>query len=393
MDFNKTPRANRVHIAFFGKTNAGKSSLINAIANQEVSIVSEQKGTTTDPVYKSMELKGVGAVELIDTAGYGDDTSLGEKRREKTQKIMSKTDIAVIVAVELYKYELTLIEELKNICNNTILVINKIDNPNFDKKNYENTKEMTGLDPLFVSAKTKDGVNTLLDKIISICDQKDESITGHLVKDSDTVMLVMPQDIQAPKGRLILPQVQTIRDLLENKCTVICTTKDRFVHSLSVLKNPPDLIITDSQIFSYVYGNKPAKSELTSFSVLFSRYKGDIGVFVKGAKKIASLKDGDKVLIAEACTHKPLDGDIARIKLPKLLARTTGKELNIKVVSGDDFPDDLSEYSLVIHCGACMFNKKHVLTRISKCEVQDVPITNYGIAIAYMNDILDKIKL
>lgn len=253
--------------------------------------------------------------------------------------------------------------------------------------------QLTSKDTLFVSVKDNKGIENLINTLKIISKFKDEaSICSHLVKKDDTVLLVMPQDIQAPKGRLILPQVQTIRDLLENKCTVICTTDDRFEKSLAVLKESPNLIITDSQVFPKIYQLKPNKSKLTSFSVLFSRYKGDVDEFVKGASFIDLLKDNDKILIAEACTHNPQDGDIAREKLPMMLRKKTGKNLDIEVVSGNNFPKNLESYSLIIHCGACMFNKKYVLNRIDLAKSSQIPITNYGIAIAYMTEILDKIE-
>ena len=398
MNMNQTPNSERIHISFFGKTNVGKSSLINKITNQEVSIVSTVRGTTTDPVQKSMEIHGIGASLIIDTAGFDDDSELGEKRIEKTLQILNKTDIAVIVTtpdniISDFSKELDWIEkfEEKNIAY--LIVVNKIDLSKDIDKVKKKVSQLTSKDTLFVSVKDNKGIENLINTLKIISKFKDEaSICSHLVKKDDTVLLVMPQDIQAPKGRLILPQVQTIRDLLENKCTVICTTDDRFEKSLAVLKESPNLIITDSQVFPKIYQLKPNKSKLTSFSVLFSRYKGDVDEFVKGASFIDLLKDNDKVLIAEACTHNPQDGDIAREKLPMMLRKKTGKKLNIEVASGNNFPDNLQSYSLIIHCGACMFNKKYVLNRIDLAKSSQIPITNYGIAIAYMTEILDKIE-
>lgn len=398
MNMNQTPNSERIHISFFGKTNVGKSSLINKITNQEVSIVSNVRGTTTDPVQKSMEIHGIGASLIIDTAGFDDGSELGEKRIEKTLQILNKTDIAVIVTtpdniISDFSKELDWIEnfEEKNIAY--IIVVNKIDLSKDIYKVKKKVSQLTSKDALFVSVKDNKGIENLINTLKIICKFKDEaSICSHLVKKDDTVLLVMPQDIQAPKGRLILPQVQTIRDLLENKCTVICTTDDRFEKSLAVLKESPNLIITDSQVFPKIYQLKPNKSKLTSFSVLFSRYKGDVDEFVKGASFIDLLKDNDKILIAEACTHNPQDGDIAREKLPMMLRKKTGKNLDIEVVSGNNFPKNLESYSLIIHCGACMFNKKYVLNRIDLAKSSQIPITNYGIAIAYMTEILDKIE-
>lgn len=394
MSLKQTPIGERIHISFFGKTNSGKSSIINSLTNQEISIVSDIKGTTTDPVLKSMEIIGVGACVLIDTAGFDDDSELGIKRIEKTKQILQKSDIAVVIfSDENIEEETKWILDIKSKNIPLILVLNKIDTI----KNYEHLQkkieEKLNQEILCVSAKDKTNINKILDSIKEISEKIElDSICGHLVKDNDTVLLVMPQDIQAPKGRLILPQVQTIRDLLELKCIVICTTTDKFSDAINKLKNPPNLIIVDSQIFGKIYPLKPKDSLLTSFSVLFSRYKGDINEFIIGANAIDNLKDNDYILIAEACTHNPQDGDIARVKLPNMLKKKTGKELKIDICSGNNFPKNLSKYSLIIHCGACMFNKKYVLNRIDSVKKNKVPITNYGIAIAHMLDILDKIE-
>ena len=398
MNMNQTPQGERVHIAFFGKTNVGKSSLINKIVNQEISIVSEISGTTTDPVKKAMEIHGIGAALIIDTAGFDDDSELGEKRMEKTSHILNKTDIAVIITtpddiISDFSKELTWIEKIKEKNIPYLMVINKIDLSKDMDILKKRAIELTSKEAILVSVKENIGIEDLITSLEIICKFKDEdSICSHLVKKDDVVLLVMPQDTQAPKGRLILPQVQTIRDLLDNKCTVICTTDERFEKSLNILKNSPNLIITDSQVFAKIYPLKPKESKLTSFSVLFSRYKGDVDEFVRGAAFIDLLKDNDKVLIAEACTHNPQDGDIARVKLPMLLRKKTGKNLNIDVVSGNNFPGKLEDYSLIIHCGACMFNKKYVLNRIDSAKSSQIPITNYGIAIAYITGILDKIE-
>ena len=398
MNMNQTPQGERVHIAFFGKTNVGKYSLINKIVNQEISIVSEINGTTTDPVKKAMEIHGIGAALIIDTAGFDDDSELGEKRMEKTSHILNKTDIAVIVTtpddiISDFSKELTWIEKIKEKNIPYLMVINKIDLSKDMDILKKRAIELTSKEAILVSVKENIGIEDLITSLEIICKFKDEdSICSHLVKKDDVVLLVMPQDTQAPKGRLILPQVQTIRDLLDNECTVICTTDERFEKSLSILKNSPNLIITDSQVFAKIYPLKPKESKLTSFSVLFSRYKGDVDEFVRGAGFIDLLKDNDKVLIAEACTHNPQDGDIARVKLPMLLRKKTGKNLDIDVVSGNNFPSKLEDYSLIIHCGACMFNKKYVLNRIESAKSSQIPITNYGIAIAYITGILDKIE-
>lgn len=391
MSLNETPRGERIHICFLGKTNVGKSSLINAMTKQNISIVSDVKGTTTDPVLKSIEINGVGASVLIDTAGFDDKSELAAQRIQKTKEILQKTDVAIMLfADDEISLEQKWIEQIKSKNIPVIYVLNKIDKIEKDVKNKLEKK--LGEKVICVSSKENKNIDEILLSIKTVSYIEDESICGHIVNYDDVVLLVMPQDIQAPKGRLILPQVQTIRDLLEQKCTVVCTTTDKYENALNSLKNPPNLIIVDSQIFATIYPKKPKESKLTSFSVLFSRYKGDIDEFISGANAIEHLKDGDKVLIAEACTHNAQDGDIARVKLPMLLQKKTGKNLDISVYTGSNYPQNLSEYSLIIHCGACMFNKKYVLSRIDLAKQKNIPITNYGIAIAYMNGILNKIE-
>lgn len=392
---NHTPRGNRIHIGLFGRTNTGKSSIINALADQEVALVSAEKGTTTDPVYKAMEIHPLGPCVLMDTPGFDDDSLLGEQRIRQTKKILAKTDIAILLFtddnIEKERQWIALFEE-ENIP--FLAVINKIDLHKDSSFLKETIKAQTDLDAILVSATQKIGLDTVRRALTDlVLPEKDPSICGHLVSPEDVVILVMPQDIQAPKGRLILPQVQTIRDLLDNHCLVLSVTIDQFPLSLAKLKEPPTLIITDSQVFADVYAIKPPESILTSFSVLFSRYKGDISIFVEGAHALNTLKATDRVLIAEACSHNPLDGDIGRIKLPALLRQKIHPTINIDVVSGNNFPEDLSPYALVIHCGSCMFNRKHVLSRIRQATSQGIPITNYGMAIAHMNGILDKIAI
>ena len=388
-----TPNANRIHIAFFGKTNVGKSSLINAIANQTISLVSKEKGTTTDPVKKAIEIHPVGPCLLIDTAGFDDDSILGNERVELTKQVVAQTDIAVLLfgdnSFEKEREWINYLEE-KNIP--IIFVINKSDIVDSKKIAIEIEKEFKKK-PICVSALNKENLDILLNKIqvISKDLEKEESICAHLVKPLDTVLLVMPQDIQAPKGRLILPQVQTIRDLLDNKCVVISTTFEQFDKALESLTKAPNLIITDSQLFAKVFPKKPKESLLTSFSVLFSKYKGDIEEFIRGSQILDFLDENSKVLIAEACAHKPLKEDIGRVKLPRLLRKKIHPDLKIDIVSGNDFPKDLSEYDVIIHCGACMFNKKHVMSRVEQAINQKIPITNYGIAIAKLNGILEYI--
>lgn len=388
-----TPNANRIHIAFFGKTNSGKSSLINAIAGHEVSIVSPISGTTTDPIQKAIEIHPIGACTLIDTAGFGDHSPLGTERLKRTESIIQKTDIAVILFCEEDTEEekkwLELLQQ-KNIP--IIPVINKADIIDSEKLKGEIKQEMH-LEPVVLSALKKQNLKEFFERLSTIAIQLEEetSICTHLVNQNDHVLLVMPQDIQAPKGRLILPQVQTIRDLLENRCVVTCVTLEQLPFALDSLKQPPALIITDSQLFFEVYRQKPEQSSLTSFSVLFSRYKGDIEVFLKGAEILEVLSENAKILIAEACSHKPLQEDIGRVKLPRLLRKKFGENLSIDICSGNDFPEYLTDYDLIIHCGACMFNRSHVLSRIALAKERNIPITNYGIAIAKLSGILDKV--
>lgn len=386
-----TPNANRLHIAFFGKCNSGKSSLINAIANQPAALVSETAGTTTDPVLKAIEINPLGACALIDTAGIDDTSKLGEMRIEASKKIIPRTDIAVMVfSDDNFQHEKKWLELIGK--TPVIAVVNKSDIVNAPEIAAK-IKDELKLDAVIVSAAQKNGIDDLKAALSRAVpeDFEQPGITGHLCGEDDVVMLVMPQDIQAPKGRLILPQVQTIRDLLDNKCVVISVTTDKIDNALSALKQPPKLIITDSQVFDVVYEKKPSQSALTSFSALFARYKGDIDEYVKGAQKIPQLTENDTVLIAEACSHMPLDGDIGRIKLPKMLRAAVGEGLKIENTAGVDFPKDLSKYALVIHCGGCMFNRKYILSRINAAKAQGVPVTNYGIAIAKLKGILEKI--
>ncbi|MBC8585137.1 [FeFe] hydrogenase H-cluster maturation GTPase HydF [Youxingia wuxianensis] len=395
MRLDSTPRANRLHIGLFGKRNSGKSSLINAITNQQISLISDVAGTTTDPVYKSMEIHGIGPCVLIDTAGFDDEGSLGRLRVEQTKKALQRTDVAVVVFCDTeFSLEKEWIAELRKRKTPIVAVINKGDIlTNIQQIKTAVEKEFS-LSPLVVSAKQRIGVEEIISAIIRAIpeDYESDTIAGYLVKPGDVVLLVMPQDIQAPKGRLILPQVQTIRDLLDHQCLVMSVTAEQLEGALAALKKAPELIITDSQVFKTVYEHKPSESLLTSFSVLFANYKGDIREFVKGASAIDTLTQDSHVLISEACTHAPLEEDIGRVKLPKMLRNKVGQCLSIDLVSGPDFPSDLSPYDLIIHCGACMFNRKYVLSRIEQAKNQRVPITNYGVAIAKLTGILEKIS-
>ena len=394
MSLQDTPRANRIHIGLFGKRNSGKSSLINALTGQEVAVVSEYAGTTTDPVYKSMEIHGIGPCVFIDTAGLDDEGELGELRVRQTLRAMDRTDIALLVCtdadVSREKQWKDMLAE-KNIP--VIVLLNKSDlleDPLATARAIEQQLQQV---PLIVSAAHKSNIEDIRRALIGKLPDETMStgITGRLVKENDVVLLVMPQDIQAPKGRLILPQVQTLRELLDRKCIVSCCTTDKLQATLGALAQPPALIITDSQVFKTVYEQKPPESRLTSFSVLFAQYKGDIDYYLEGANAIDRLTEQSRVLIAEACTHAPLTEDIGRVKIPAMLRKRFGQGLTIDIVSGADFPEDLTPYQLVIHCGACMFNRKYVLQRIAQAHKQQVPMTNYGVTIAYVQGILDKI--
>ena len=394
MTLQNTPSANRLHIALFGRRNSGKSSLINALTGQDAALVSAIPGTTTDPVSKAIELHGIGPCVLIDTPGFDDEGTLGEMRIERTLKVIERTDIALFLCEEKdLQAEREWMQQLKAKNIPVILILNKADireNVSSIVAHIENELQQK---PLVVSAQKAKGLEDIRLAILEKLPQDFEqpSITGDLVKENDLVLLVMPQDIQAPKGRLILPQVQTMRELLDKKCLIMSCTTDKLPQTLQALAYPPKLIITDSQVFKTVYEQKPAESMLTSFSVLMAGYKGDIRQFIEGASAIDRLTESSRVLIAEACAHAPMTEDIGRVKIPHLLRKKIGEGLHIDMVSGSDFPKDLSSYDLIIHCGACMFNRKHVMNRLENASTQQVPMTNYGITLAHLMGILDKI--
>ena len=413
---NDTPSANRLHIGVFGKTNSGKSTLINAFTGQEVSIASDIAGTTTDPVYKAMEIHPLGACTIIDTAGFDDASELGAKRVEKTKLAAEKTDVAVIVFAAYGIDKKEEVDQLQETDSKTmekhfaqelkwyhffkekntpvLLIINKADLGDAKVLQEFLVKE-TNEHPLVVSAAKNEGIDRIKEALARKVPENfgERLITGTLVGEEDLVMLVMPQDIQAPKGRLILPQVQTTRELLDKKCLIMSVTTDKFVAAVKQLVQPPKLIITDSQVFSYVYENKPKESMLTSFSVLFAAYKGDLPYYVEGAKQIDSLTEQSRVLIAECCTHAPLQEDIGRVKIPRMLKKRFGEGITVDHVSGTDFPQDLRGYDLIIQCGACMFNRKYVLSRIDHAKEQQVPMTNYGVTIAHLTGILPHVVM
>lgn len=391
---NSTPNANRLHIAIFGRCNSGKSSLINALTGQDTALVSAVPGTTTDLVNKAMEIHGIGPCVFIDTPGFDDEGELGEMRIARTLQAIERTDIALLLCEDGdLEEEQQWIQQLNSRHIPVILILNKSDRRECAADVAARIEKVCGKTPITVSAKEHTGIEAVYQAILRKlpADFGQQTITGNLVQEGDLVLLVMPQDIQAPKGRLILPQVQTMRELLDKKCLVMSCTTDQLANTLEALSRAPQLIITDSQVFHEVYRLKPESSLLTSFSVLMAGYKGDIHYYIESAAAIGSLTPQSRILIAEACTHAPLSEDIGRVKLPRLLRKKVGESLHIDIVSGTDFPTDLSSYELIIHCGGCMFNRKYVLSRIDRARCQHIPMPNYGVAIACLNGILDKI--
>lgn len=388
-------RSNRYHIAIFGRRNAGKSSLVNCIAGQAVSIVSDVAGTTTDTVWKSIELPRVGAAVIVDTAGFDDAGELGAMRVDAARRVLARADVAILLLGE-YDGDASLEKEwLAQIREQQlplVLVAGKCDKEGSAERMTAWQKELGG-DVIPFSAVTGEGRDALLARIAWLYVQDDnlDDITHSLVKSGDVVVLVMPQDASAPKGRIIQPQVQTLRNLLDKHCISLCCAPEELPHLLESLVAPPRLIITDSQVFATVEKLTPPETKLTSFSVLMARHKGDIDAFRSGAKVLLALPPTARVLIAEACSHIPQNEDIGRVKLPRLLRSKLGDGLQIDVVGGNDFPDDLVGYDIVIHCGACMFNRRTVLSRVRQAKAQGVPITNYGIAIAALSGILDRV--
>lgn len=398
---NDTPRSERVHIVLFGRRNAGKSSLINAVTGHSAAIVSEVAGTTTDPVYKSMEIHGLGPCVLVDTAGLDDEGAVGALRLEKTAEALDKADIAVLVATAAsaadgFAPERRWLKAIRDREKPFLIALNKTDL--LDAAAVERLTAQTSAalgETVPVSARTGQGRAELIESLLRLlpADAGGHGITGRLAAAGDLVLLVMPQDIQAPAGRLILPQVQTLRELLDKKCVIMSATTDRLDAALAALVRPPRLIIADSQAFAAVYAKKPPESRLTSFSVLMAGYKGDLAAFTAGARALDDLGPDSRVLIAEACTHAPLAEDIGREKIPALLRKKYGASLRVDIVSGTDFPADLSPWDLIIHCGGCMFNRASMLARVRRAAERGVPITNYGVALAALNGILDQIDL
>ena len=393
-----TARSNRYHIGIFGRRNAGKSTLLNALTGQDVSIVSDVAGTTTDTVWKNIELPGIGAAVIADTAGFDDIGELGNMRNERTKRASQQVDMAIILVTgkpDDASFEIEWSDFFKKAEIPTIFVLTKCDSDT-DPVPVPNTwSQIIGQEVLPISALNGKGIDVLLAKMASLYSKDDnlDDITYSLVKAGDVVVLVMPQDASAPKGRLIQPQVVTLRNLLDKHALALCCAPEELPQMLESLKTPPALIITDSQVFAQVQPLTPKETKLTSFSVLMARHKGDIDTFREGADALMALPKNGKVLIAEACSHIPQNEDIGRVKLPRMLRKKFGEELQIDIVSGNDFPEDLSQYDLVIHCGACMFTRRHVLSRVRRAKAQNIPITNYGIAIAALTDILNKVTI
>lgn len=394
MSLNETPRGDRVHIALFGRRNAGKSSIINALTGQNISIVSDIKGTTTDPVYKAMELLPLGPVVIIDTPGLDDNSELGDLRIQKTYEVLNKTDVALLVCddsgIGSFEEEIISLITKKNIPY--IIVLNKTDLKQFKPETVKEYERKYKVQALSVSANTGKGIDDLKIQLAKILPEDEDrfKVVGDLLQPSDFVVLVVPIDKAAPKGRLILPQQQTIRDILEADAISIVVKEYELRETLQNLGRKPRMVITDSQVFAKVSADTPADIPLTSFSILFARYKGDLSELVKGARAVESLKDGDTVLIAEGCTHHRQSDDIGTVKIPRWLRQHTGKQLNFEFSSGIKYPTDLPKYSLIIHCGSCMLNRREMHYRIHMAKENGVPIVNYGVLIAYLQGIIKR---
>ncbi|MBR4758818.1 MAG: [Lachnospiraceae bacterium] len=382
---NTTPNADRIQIGIFGKTNTGKSSLINALTGQKVSVVSEQEGTTTDPVFKSMEYDSLGPVLFMDSPGSCDTTELSGERAEQTKRILRRADIAVILAADAQDLEREK-EQARWFEDRKVPVI-------FVQSRADELDEvLPGC--IRVSVKTGEGLSQLKETLIRLGRQIPvNTVLGKMIKEKDSVLLVMPQDASAPKGRLILPQVQVMRELLDRHCVITSVAPEELEQALLLLSRLPDLVITDSQVFHQVDGIIKGRCRLTSFSILMAAAKGDLSAFLEGADAMMQLRDGAKVLIAETCTHAPKEEDIGRVKLPNLIRKKLGIAIETTVSAGLDFPKDLSGYDLVLQCGGCMNNRRQILSRIEDAKKAGVPITNYGIAIAKLNGITDRVAL
>jgi [FeFe] hydrogenase H-cluster maturation GTPase HydF len=390
----RTPRSNRLQIAILGRRNAGKSSLINALTNQDIALVSDVPGTTADPVYKAMEIPPIGPVTLIDTAGIDDEGELGLLRMEKTWRVVEKVDLAVLVidaASGIGRPERSVMERFRRTEGVPVVIVaNKMDLAPF--ASVREWEEELGAEITKVSTLTGEGIGRVKERIIACAptDWEGPSLTGEIVSPGDVVMLVTPLDIEAPKGRLILPQVQTIRDLLDNNARVLVVKEDSVKESINDLKTLPKLVITDSQVFGVVSKQVPPDVRLTSFSIMFARHKGDLATLVAGARHVSRLKPGSKVLIAEACTHHPVGDDIGRVKIPGWLEKHVGGQLEFSWTQGTEFPSDLEGFELVVHCGGCMVTRREMLQRIATVRQAGVPIVNYGVLIAYLHGIIER---
>lgn len=390
-----TPRGNRLHIAIFGRRNAGKSSLINALTNQDIALVSAVAGTTTDPVYKAMEILPIGPVVLIDTAGIDDKGELGELRVKRSYDVLSKADLVLLVMEagnKVTRFEQDLVQLCKEKKLPVVGVLNKTDLHPAGESNIKAFQHQLGLEPILVSAVTGNGVTDLKIAMIRMAPASwgDQPIVGDLLEPGDIVVLVVPIDLAAPKGRLILPQVQTLRDILDHDAISVVAKERELKAAIANLHKKPKLVITDSQEFLKAEADTPSDVLLTSFSILFARYKGDLETLVAGAKAIDSLQPGDKVLMAEACTHHRVEDDIGSVKIPRWLRQSAGGEIHFDWASGSGFPDNLTEYKLIIHCGGCMINRREMLARIARAREASVPIVNYGVAIAHLMGILPR---
>lgn len=395
MSLNSSPKSVRTHIGIFGKRNSGKSSLINSLSNQDIAIVSSVKGTTTDPVFRPIEILPIGPCVLIDTAGVDDSGDLGDLRIKKSLDVLDKTDIALLVVdinTGINKDDMNLIDKFKAKNIPYLVVLNKADSSDTLPGYIADLKEKITSKIVLASAINKTGIEEVKNEIINLIpkDKTDSILVSDLVSENDFVVLVTPIDKSAPKGRLILPQQQVIRDCLDNNAIPIVTKENTLKETLENLSKKPRLVITDSQAFSEVDEIVPEDIALTSFSILFARQKGDLQTLIDGAKAILSLKDGDKILMAEGCTHHAQDDDIGRVKIPNMLRKKTGKDLMFEFSSGVSFTEDITKYALVVHCGACMMNRKAMISRIEKSKEHNIPIVNYGILIAYVKGILER---
>ena len=394
---SRTPAASRTHIGFFGRMNAGKSSLINALTRQSVSIVSPRAGTTTDVVKKAIEIHGIGPCVLLDTAGFDDSGETGGQCVRAARRAAEAADVAVMLFVpgDDWAQERSWTETFRSMSTPVIAVAARADERSDDENRAlrARIRDELGLDALEVSAATGAGVDALRARLVETVARGPEKrfILGDLIDSGDTVVMVMPQDPQAPEGRLILPEVQTLREALDRHCVAVCVQPEELPAALARLQAPPKLIVTDSQVFDAVYAHKPAQTKLTSFSVLFAGFKGDLPYYMESVGAIRSLTEDSRVLIAECCTHAPLDEDIGRVKIPNLLRKRVGPGLRVDIAAGTDFPEDPSGYDLIIQCGGCMFNRKYVCARINRAKAAGVPMTNYGITIAYLKGILDRV--